>query len=242
MNKKNIVLIVAIILVIIALCILINMFKNYEKDENNSEVVEQSISETIKIKDNISKYENSKKSINVAIPEFQNLEDDYERFINFKIYNNLNDVSVYKDAIEGFEEDEIGFFTYETDYERYNCDKYISIVANQYIHLGDARPRIQKKCYVINAETNATAVLKDVFENKNNFEAAILEEINKQAGRKNIELVGGNGLKKLSDTQAFYIKNNKIIIYFEASEIAATAVGELEFKMPFKMVNGLFVI
>jgi len=83
--------------------------------------------------------------------------------------------------------------------------------------------------------------LMDVFENKLNYKKNIIAEINKQAIDKNLELMGGNGLTQLDDEQAFYIKDNKIIIYFEASEIAATAVGELEFEMPFEMKEDKFI-
>ena len=100
-----------------------------------------------------------------AIP----LEGIYQkRNINLKIHNDLNDVNVYNNSIEGLAEDERGFFTYEASYERYNCGKYLSIVANQYIHLGNGRPRNQKKCYVIDAENNDTVTLVDIFANKIN--------------------------------------------------------------------------
>lgn len=239
MNKKGLIVIILISIIAVG-AILLNIFeKPVEKEPDNEITI--SVSEKVTIKDKISQYKSSLKDIDTVIPEFQNLEDGFERSINLKIHNDLNDVNVYNTAIEGFEEEDIGFFTYETFYDRYNNGKFLSIVAQQYIHLGDGRPRLQKKCYVIDTESNATVALVDVFENKLNYKKAVLAEINKIADEKDIELIGGNGLTELKDEQAFYIKDNKLIIYYEASEIAATAVGELEFTMPFEMVNEKFV-
>jgi len=238
MNKKIIIL--AVVASIIIISILFAIF--FRLSDNKTYVEnETAISTTILIRDKISQYSNSSKLVDTVIPEFQNLEDEFERTINLKIHKELDEIEVYKKATEGLSQDEIGFFTYETSYDRYNCGKYISVVADQYIHIGNGRPRIQKKCYVINAETNATMTLMDVFENKLNYKKNIIAEINKQAIDKNLELMGGNGLTQLDDEQAFYIKDNKIIIYFEASEIAATAVGELEFEMPFEMKEDKFI-
>lgn len=238
MNKKKMIILAVIIIVILCMIFIIMSKKNETNLDDN--LVEISISETINIKDKTIKNKNSLKDINVTLPEFQNLEDGYEKYINSKIYADLSDITAYNNAILGLDNDEIGLFTYEVTYDRYNCGDYISIVANQYIHLGEGRPRIQKKCYVINVKENATVTLIDVVTNKTNYKDFIIEEINKQAESKNIELIGGNGLSELSDTQAFYIKDNKIVIYFEASEIAAAAVGELEFEMPFEMINNKF--
>lgn len=243
-NKVSIIVLVVAVMAILAVVIGVVIVGASPKTPPVVEdfIEDNGIAKAIEIRDRRSKIENSKKNINTTIPEFQNLENAFQDSINNKIYKDLNDVNVYNYATEGLEEDEIGKFTYEVDYERYNSDKYLSIVASQYIHLGDGRPRIQKKCYVIDAERNASVILEDLFGKKYEYETAIIKEINAQAARSGLELIGGNGLSELSKNQAYYIKDNKLIIYFEASEIAATAVGELEFIMPFEMVDGKFVI
>lgn len=241
MNKK--LLKICIVLGIILIGILIFTLVNFKNDSGNLDNVETEIlSEKINIKDKKVSYINATQEVNIVIPEFQNLEGEYIRYMNSKIYKEVSDANVYQSTISGYKEDEIGFFTYESDYERYNCGDYISIVVNQYIHLGYDRPRIQKKCYVIDVKRNASPVLMDMFEDKINYKQMVINEINKQAQEQDIELIGGNGLKELSDIQAFYIKDNKLVIYFEASEISATAVGQLEFTMPFKMLDGKFLI
>lgn len=242
MKKKVFIIIALIILVITGTVVIFIRTQDGDIPVVDESDKKASVAETIAIRDIVNKIESSTKSVNTVIPEFQNLESRFKDRINLEIYNELNETNVYADATEGFEEEEIGFFTYEVNYDRYNSDKYISIVASQYIHLGVGRPRMQKKCYVVNAEENTSMLLMDVFKNQTNYKNSILEEINSQAAKQEIELVGGNGVKELADNQAFYIKDNKLIIYFEASEIAATAVGELEFIMPFEMIDGKFVI
>lgn len=240
MNKKMInVCIAIIILLVIAIAFVIF---NFGRKEEIPDVEETSLSEKVIIKSKKTQSESSTKVINVTIPEVQSLDSDYANYINLKMYNELSEAKVYENAIEGYASEDIGVFTYEASYERYNCEDYVSLVATQYIHLGDGRPRTQKKCYVIDSANSNSPTLVDVFKEKNSFERAILEEINRQAQEDNIELVGGNGLKELDDEQAFYIKDGKLVLYFEASEIAATAVGELEFVMPFKMVDGKFSV
>lgn len=238
MNKKILIAICCAVMVMII--IVYGMI--LKSNNKNEEITEEAIAENIIIKEKLVKYENSKQQINTVIPEIQNLDAEYVRYFNSKMYDEISAENVYKTSIEGYQEEEIGFFTYEAKYNRYNSNDYISIVIDQYIHLGDGRPKLQKKCYVIDAKRSVTPTLMDVFENKVNYKKAIINEINKQATQSNIELIGGNGLKELGDLQAFYIKDGKLVIYFEASEIAATAVGELEFVMPFEMVNGRFVL
>ena len=240
MNKKLIAIIIAVIVII---TIVLMALLGQQENNHNEMIDEKPISESVVIKDKASMINTSKRAVDVIIPEFQNLEDGYESYINNKIYSDLSDVNVYDELTHGLSDEEIGKFTYEASYERYNCGEYVSVVANQYIYLeGAARPKTQKKCYVVNAKENASATIVDVFDDKLNYKKAILDEINLQAKLNDIELIGGNGLTNIADTQQFYIKDNKLVIYFEASEIAATAVGELEFVMPFEFVNNKFVI
>ena len=244
MKKRNLIIILAIISFVLIGMIGIFVVNTLQNTPPIIEEIEQDkgAAKDVIIRDKVSKLENSKKSINTTIPEFQNLDSDFQSNMNYKIDKDLNDVNVYKEMTESLESEEIGKFTYEMEYDRYNCGKYLSIVAKQYIHLGDGRPKMQKKCYVIDAEKNASVLLEDVFANKYDYKTSIIGEINSQATKQGIELIGGNGLSELSKNQAFYIQDNKLVIYFEASEISATAVGELEFIMPYEMVDGKFVI
>ena len=239
--KKIIVIVICIFMIItIGMWVIIN--KNNDMEQfKESEENEFALSESISIKDKTNQVQDLYKKIDITYPEFQNLEDNYEKYINQKIYNDINYETVYKESIADYG-DETPNFTYEAEYDRYNCGNYISIVINQYIHVGDGRPKLKKKCYVIDVNTNSTMTLKEIVSRKMDYEKYIVAEINKQAMDLNIELIGGNGLKSISDKQAFYIKDNKLVIYFEASEIAAASVGELEFVMPFEMIDNIFII
>lgn len=240
MNKKKAIVIIFVLVLILIISVVAFIFKKPSETINTESG--DSMTLDVRILNRNVVYQNAERNVNVTIPEFQNLEDAFERYINQRISEDLSEENVYEEATEGYAEDEIGFFTYEVDYERYDCGDYISIVASQYIHLGDGRPQLRKRCYVINGRENASVSLMDLFADKINYKSRILEEINKQAGEQNIELVGGNGLNEILDTQAFYIKDNQLVIYFESSEIAATAVGELEFVMPFEMTDGMFTL
>ena len=56
-----------------------------------------------------------------------------------------------------------------------------------------------------------------------------------------IEGVIKDSLNELNEKQKFYIKEDKLIIYFDPSEIAPTSYGELQFEMPFTLgENGKF--
>ena len=244
MKKRNLIIVFAIIAVVFVSAIgffVVNTLHNTTPPVEEV-VQDEGVAKNIVIRDKVSKLENTKKSINTIIPEFQNLDSDFQRTINNRINEDLNDINVYEEKTEIYGAEDIGKFTYEVDYERYNCGKYLSIVAKQYIHLGDGRPRFQKKCYVIDVERNASLLLEDVVTNKFDYKTSIITEINNQASKQGIELIGGNGLVELPKNQAFYIQDNKLVIYFEASEISATAVGELEFVMPYEMLDGKFVI
>ena len=53
--------------------------------------------------------------------------------------------------------------------------------------------------------------------------------------------MNGEGLKDLADKQKFYIKDEKLIIYFDPAEIAPATYGALQFEMPFTLdEDGLF--
>ena len=149
-------------------------------------------------------------------------------------------MSVYNSLASGLADGETGEFDYKTSYERYDCGSYISLVVNQYILFGDSRPISKKKCYVVDSNNKRTAVLEDVFKNKVSYKKRVVAEVNRQAEEAGIELVGGKGITSISEMQAFYIKDNKLHIYFEAAEIAAAAYGELDFELDFEMVDGKF--
>ena len=75
-----------------------------------------------------------------------------------------------------------------------------------------------------------------------NYKEIIVKEINKQAVDKKLNLVAGNGLSNIPDTQRYFIKEGRLFIYFEPASIAPYLDGEMIFEMPFKFVNGKFIV
>lgn len=182
--------------------------------------------------------------INCVYPKITSLSDkEFENYINKQIATNINE---YRSEIEYIVDDETlptEMYKYVTTYSRYNCGKYLSLVIDQDYQTGGIRSNKWKDIYNINVETQRIFYLDELFEAGAKYEEAIIEEITKQAEAKNMELVGGNGLTKLPKKQKFYIKDDKLIIYYDPSEISATVFGEQHFEMPFTMnENGFFEI
>ena len=239
MNKK----LILIIAVVIVICVIGAFFilKNTISEEGKDEEPKIVYYSTSVIVDSVTNKMNTNTTkVDSIYPQFKNLESNYNTYINSKILNEVGYAAVYKKAIEGLEDNEIGTFTYYTRYERNNCYDFVSLIISQNIELEGSRATTQKTCYVINAKENKTAGLKDVFRNKTNYLGRIRAEINKQVEEKNIEITGGSGSFVLNDSQPFYIKNEKLYIYYKPGEIAPVALGELEFEMPFELNNGFF--
>ena len=178
----------------------------------------------------------------VKIPYFKNLDDSYNFYINDLIKSRFDYKKVFKEFTAGMRNASILRFKYRVDYERYDYYDFVSIIINEYAELEGDRPRIKKACYVINAKDSRTASLSDAFESNKDYKSRILEEVLKQAKEKDIEFGGSEGLSVISDFQTFYIKDNKMHIFFEASSVAANSYGDLDFEMPFEAKNGKFII
>ncbi len=176
------------------------------------------------------------KYINCVYPRMASLKDkEFESYINKQIATNINEYVLEIGYIVDDETPATAMYRYVTSYERYNSQKYLSLVVDQDYQTGGIRSNHWKDIYNINVETERIFYLSELFEAGVDYEKAILEEIAKQAEAKNYEMMGGNGLDKLPTKQKFYIKDDKLFIYFDPSEAAATVFGELHFEMPFTM-------
>ena len=135
-------------------------------------------------------------------------------------------------------------YKYVCSFERFNYGKYLFLIVSHNYDTGGIRSNQWKDIYSINAETERLIYLSELFEVGVKYEKAVIDEITKQAKERNIELMGGNGIEKLSQKQSFYInEEGKLVIYFQPSFIAATAYGEVSFVMPFTLNDqGFFEI
>lgn len=184
------------------------------------------------------------RNIDCVYPAITSLSNkEFQNYINTEIAQNIQ---AYREEIEFVIDEDTpvtALYSYITSYERYNCGNYLSLVIDQNYQTGGIRSDKWKDIYNINAKTERLFYLDELFEAGVDYESAIIHEITKQAQIKNYELMGGNGLTKLPTKQKFYIKDDKLIIYFDPSEAAATVFGELHFEMPFAInENGYFEI
>ena len=185
------------------------------------------------------------RDVRAQIPRIMNLDDKgFQEYINKKMLQTVTD---YQNEIEVMVDDETPaetLYKYVVDYERYNNDVYLSLVVSNDYQTGGMRSNSWKDTYNVDvtAGANKEVFLKDLFQPEADFKAAILAEINRQAEAKGYELVGGNGLSSLPDTQKFYVQDGALVVYFDPAAIAPYVYGELHFKMPFAYSNGRFVI
>ena len=230
----------AVIIIILMIGLLIKTISN-RKAQQLAEIA--SMSSTNIIIENVGDIgEDGNIEVDVTIPHFKNLSDSYNFYINDLIKDRFNYKRVFKEFVAGMKNADLLRFKYNVDYERYDYYDFISIIINEYAELEGDRPRITKTCYVINAKDSRTASLGDAFETNKDYKKIILEEINKQAKKNNIEFMGDNELTILSEFQSFYIKDEKLHIFFEASSVAANSFGDLDFEMPFEASKGKFII
>ena len=241
MNKKILVLVLVIIIICAATFFIFKGKKSGGASQGTDSKDEEQYqyATTLTVMPTTTEFSTDAMNVRCIIPKFTNLNTSVNNYINSKIEKDLIYTNVYDEVTAGLDPSEIGKFTYNVNYERFNCFDFVSIVATQNIELEGSRNLVRKKCYVIDAKNDRTANLKDVFANKSSYKGKVKSEVIKQAEEKGIELTGGNDIFTIEDTQSFYIKNDKLHIYFEPSEISAAANGELDFEMPFKLNNGV---
>ncbi len=183
------------------------------------------------------KIENHTENLNISCvyPKIISFNDkEFEKYINNEIVSNINAYRMEIMYLVGDDTPLDKVYKYVVTYDKYVYSKYASVIINQNYETGGIRSNKWKDTYNIDLELEKIIYLDDLFE-KDNYEETIVNEINKQANQKNIILMAGNGLKKISAKQKFYIKDKKLIICFDPSEVANPKYGELEFEMPFAM-------
>lgn len=188
-----------------------------------------------------SRTSDSKREIHINMPRISNLSDySFQQYINKRMSDT---VKYYQNEINVVLDENTPVTTkyrYNVEYDRYNNGNYLSIVIDQDYETGGMRSNAWKDTYNIDVVRNTEIYIKDLFESTVDYEKVIVDEINKQAVLKNYELVGGNGLKDIPEKQKFYIKDGKLVIYFDPAAIAPYVYGSLNFEMPFELKDGKF--
>ena len=176
-----------------------------------------------------------------TITSFSNKE--FENYINKTIASNISE---YRSEINYMVDDATPVdtvYSYITNYEKYVWGNYLTLIVNHDYQTGGIRSNKWKEIYNINIATERIIYLDELFRATVDYEDEIIEEITEQAVQKNYVLMGGDGLKKLPSKQKFYIRDGKLVIYYDPSEVAANRYGALEFEMPFTLNSeGFFEI
>lgn len=243
-------IVIAIVIVIVAVLIgvgiwifnLLNDDTQKPVDIDNPAVGDnKTLSEKTIVETTESRTSNSKQEVHINMPRISNLSDySFQQYVNKQMSDS---VSYYKNEINIMLDENTTVTTkyrYDVNYDRYNNDNYLSIVIDQKYETGGMRSNAWKDTYNIDVKNNREIYLADLFESTVDYEKEIVDEINEQATLKNYELVGGNGLKGIPEKQKFYIKDSKLIIYFDPAAIAPYVYGSLNFEMPFEFENGKF--
>ena len=155
---------------------------------------------------------------NEILALFKNYSDEITLFKDGVSYDdNKNDIIKNK------------MYRLSTYYDRYNNGGIISLVINMDYDTNGLRSNKWKEVFNIDVVNNKKLTLSDLFSSAN-YKDRIASEINKQAKEKNLDLIEENGINTIPDNQKFYIKDEKLVIYFENSAISKS---EVEFTMPF---------
>lgn len=243
-------IVIAIIILVIAILVgggifLYNILNNdgpISGDEDKPIVSEEKTpSEKTIVDTTESKTSDSKREIHINMPRISSLTDySFQQYINKRMSDTVkyyqNEINVVLDENTPV----ITKYRYNVEYDRYNNGNYLSIVIDQDYNTGGMRSNAWKDTYNIDVVRNREIYLSDLFESTVDYKKEIIDEINTQAMLKNYELVGGNGLKDIPDKQKFYIKDGKLIIYFDPAAIAPYVYGSLNFEMPFELKDGKF--
>ena len=211
------------------------MLKTSELNEDNSNV---------NIVDKIYKSKNNYLDINVVVPQINGIGNKkQEDVVNDKIIkwteSWINEVKQIAD--EYFKDKPSPLMPYQL-YARYkvtNNSDIISFYIDYYQFSGGAHGITNRIAYNIEKSSGNEMQLKDIFKDNYNYKDIINKEISRQISKDpDRYFTGKDGFNGIGDNQNFYIKNNKVVIYFGLYEIAPYAAGISEFIISNNLFEG----
>ena len=211
------------------------MLKTSELNEDNSNV---------NIVDKIYKSKNNYLDINVVVPQINGISNKkQEDIVNDKVIkwteNWINEVKQIAD--EYFKDKPSPLMPYQLDarYKVTNNSDIISFYIDYYQFSGGAHGITNRIAYNIEKSSGNEMQLKDIFKDNYNYKDIINKEISRQISKDpDRYFTGKDGFNGIGDTQNFYIKNNKVVIYFGLYEIAPYAAGISEFIISNNLFEG----
>ena len=249
--KKIIILTVCVILIVIVAIVIYNSGPPGGGDVGNSgnQIIVTNIASKYGIASTEKGTTVGKVVISGAIPLFYDIisEDDNDRSLSnldfaddinnqiLKLFNNYSDeIKLFKDGVS-FDDDKNDLiknkqYRYRISYDRHNNGGIISLVINMNYNTSGLRSNAWKETFNIDVVNCKQLSLSDLF-SSSAYKEKIVSEINKQAKERAYDLIEKDGIRTIPDNQKFYIKDEKLVIYFENSAISKK---ELEFIMPFE--------
>lgn len=116
-----------------------------------------------------------------------------------------------------------------------NNMKILSFYIDYYQFNGGAHGITSRKSYNIDTESSEKINLQDLFQKGFDYRGyinkIIFDEINKN---KDLYFPGKEGFNGIEDNQGFFIRDNKLVIYFDYYKIAPYVAGMPEFEIPLK--------
>lgn len=139
-------------------------------------------------------------------------------------------IKFYEDAKNNNED--YNNYIVDIDYEVMRNNKNILSVYTMYNKYDDNSIQYHNDiAYNIDLRTGKVLDLKDLFVNNYNYEKEISDEIKKMINKKKESNLYKN-FEAIDSNQIYYLKENKLIIYFRPGEIAQNGVGNPRFEIP----------
>ncbi|MCL2859370.1 MAG: DUF4163 domain-containing protein [Oscillospiraceae bacterium] len=209
-------------------------------DFNNAESMQDSLSSTsLKITREKILQTYPKLELFVQYPQISGLSNkNTQDSINKEIKNNCE--GSYNEIIELYNEfinkwPWINFLWDHCDYNAYLNGDILSIVLFNDTYSGGVHGVYGETGINVNVKTGKILKLSDLFSQKN-WKQSILKEINNQVKKRQI-LVDD----KVTILEDFYIRDNKLVIFYNPYHIASFAEGLITFEMPYKFQNNKFI-
>jgi hypothetical protein len=123
-------------------------------------------------------------------------------------------------------------YTYDIDYVvTYNQDDVISLVMSQYSDTGGAHGMTNREAFTFSLKDGKRLLLSDLFGANPNYKQQLNTKLNKLVKAEESYLGGFNGL---NTEKYFYLKDDKVVLFFQLYEYTAYAAGFPEYTFSFK--------
>lgn len=123
---------------------------------------------------------------------------------------------------------------YDVNYSiTYNQDGKLSIAFDHYEYTGGAHGNYGKQAYTFDLNTGKALTLKQAANNNGGYKQIINAQIKQELKKRGYDLL--EPFETIRDDQGFYLRGDKIIVFFSLYEYTPYAVGMPEFSIPLEL-------